>query len=335
MNNFQYGGDFAPNSASGYQPTAKELKSGIKFKQQVDSDAKNTIKRIAMWVSTITSTVSLAGILWLAIYEPKYASEGTTLYYAIAGLVVGLAFFICQKSDFVLVDKFLKHGITMAVAATLYRNFTFRQYLDCAQSSTLGFMGASLTVFTTIGGGIYLAQSVIKADKPKTITSELSGLRKQHAEALAPILSPIQKKLDNLSAERKLAVENKLGKNLAKEYLKGNEWGRQEAQKLGIAATEKEFEAKRKALESELAKTREKANAELSADEKLITASTQQSNEFGAMIDKSSKNFLFYVSLCSVVVFLLMVLVEAVGDAYDLYEKDIDKFLASAKRPKN
>lgn len=335
MNNFQFGGNADPLAGAGYQPTAKEIKKGIVFRQKVDSEAQGTVKRIAMWISTITSTVSLAGILWLAVYEPKYASEGTALYWCIAAFVISAAFIICQKSDFTLVDKFLKHGITMLVAASLYRNFTLRQYLDCAQSLTLGLMGASLTTFTTIGGGVYLAQAVIKADKPKTITSELSTLRKEHAESLAPILTPIQKKLDNLSSERKTAVENKLGANLAKEYLKGNSWAKQEAQKMNIAATEKAFEDKRKALEAEINETRKKAGAELSADEKLITASTNKSNEFGANIDKTSKNFLFYVSLCSVIVFLLMVINEAVGTAYDQFERDLNNFLANTKRPKN
>jgi len=333
--NNQFGGYSAQDAE--YSHITGEYKEQAVIAYELKEDTRKTtaqLTKAAFWISTVTSTVSASAMLWNATYNPNFVGEGTILYYALIGLTFGISAIVCHTVDFRLIDKNLKWGISLISALFFYGRLQVQQYVQMFQFLFLGFAGVAFTVFTSYMGAKEIGKAIIKDAKPKTVTSALADLRKEHQNTTLQLSAPIMKKLEGLDRDYKLAVERKLGKNLAKDYLKGNGWAKGEAELLGISTVEKEFEAKRKNFDAELATIQKKASTELDADEKLITKATQTDNIAQFESADLGKDFLFWVGLIGTLSAILLTITEAVQTVGYQYAKDAKAFREQRLNPR-
>jgi len=333
--NNQYGGYSAQDAE--YSHITGEYKEQASIAYELKEDTRKTtaqITRTCFWISTVASTVSASAMLWNATYNPNAIADGTILYYGLMSLVFGASAIACHTVDFRLIDKNLKWGVSLVAARFFYGRLQPQQYVQMIQFLFLGFAGVAFTTFTSYMGAKEIGKAIIKDAKPKTVTSALADLRKEHQSTTLQLSAPIMKKLEGLDRDYKLAVERKLGKNLAKDYLKGNGWAKGEAELLGIATVEKEFEAKRKNFDAELATIQKKAGAELEADEKLITKATQTDNIAQFESADLGKDFLFWVGLIGTLSAILLTVTEAIQTVGYQYAKDAKAFREQRLNPR-
>lgn len=308
--NFSHGGSRSNYSGAG---TGGSPKKQFNLIQIV---GKNNLsvsfpKKMSGFISTISSTVAFALLLWSVSYNPNVVGTGW-LAWLLGVFVVSAAGVFCYVVDFVLISKKFKTAISILTAFYLYKTIDALATLIMVLFLGMGILGIGFSGYTSFRGGKISGSYVSGLNKPTLVFSEISDIRGKYSEATDKLTKPLEAQLSAIKADEKAAVTKKLGTELAKLYYKGTDWGRAEASKMGVEKVEATYEAKRQKIEKEIEAIRQKTTADLSKDEQAVTNIVQGKNKQNAFAGETSENILFYVSFFSLCILVGCTVIEGV-----------------------